>query len=70
MGGVGLVLSVTATLTVLGGMLVLFDVYEEPSIIYAALSVVFIASYIGLFDDISVISRKDKAIGLLVAGLP
>ena len=70
MGGVGVVLSVSLTLTLIGGALVLFDIYEEPSILYAALSVVFIASYIGLFDDISVISRKNKAIGLLLAGLP
>jgi UDP-N-acetylglucosamine--dolichyl-phosphate N-acetylglucosaminephosphotransferase len=70
MGGVGLVLGVTVTLSIIGGALILFDVYEEPAYIYAALAVVFIASYIGLFDDISVISRKDKAIGLLLAGLP
>jgi UDP-N-acetylglucosamine--dolichyl-phosphate N-acetylglucosaminephosphotransferase len=70
MGGVALVLSVSITLTVLGGVLVFFDIYEEPSIIYAALAVVFITSYIGLFDDIQVISRRDKAIGLLFAGLP
>jgi UDP-N-acetylglucosamine--dolichyl-phosphate N-acetylglucosaminephosphotransferase len=70
MGGVGLVLSVTVTLSIIGGALILFDVYEEPSYVYAALAVVFIASYIGLFDDIGVISRKDKAIGLLLAGLP
>ncbi len=70
MGGVGLVLSVTITLTLVGGALILFNIYEEPGYIYAALAVVFIASYIGLFDDISVISRKDKAIGLLLAGLP
>jgi UDP-N-acetylglucosamine--dolichyl-phosphate N-acetylglucosaminephosphotransferase len=70
MGGVGVVLSVSLTLTLVGGALVLFDIYEDPSVLYAALSVVFIASYIGLFDDISVISRKNKAIGLLLAGLP
>jgi UDP-N-acetylglucosamine--dolichyl-phosphate N-acetylglucosaminephosphotransferase len=70
MGGVGIVLGVTITLTLVGGALILFDIYEEPGYIYAALAVVFIASYIGLFDDISVISRKDKAIGLLLAGLP
>ena len=70
MGGVGLVLGVTVTLSIVGGVLILFNVYEEPGYIYAALAVVFIASYIGLFDDISVISRKDKALGLLLAGLP
>jgi UDP-N-acetylmuramyl pentapeptide phosphotransferase/UDP-N-acetylglucosamine-1-phosphate transferase len=70
MGGMALVLSVSLTLTFLGGILVLFDIYEDPTIIFAALSVVFIASYIGLFDDISVIRRRDKAIGLLIAGLP
>jgi UDP-N-acetylmuramyl pentapeptide phosphotransferase/UDP-N-acetylglucosamine-1-phosphate transferase len=70
MGGVGLVLSVTWTVTFVGGLLVLFDVYEDPGVIYAALSVMFIASYIGLLDDISVISRKIKAVGLMLAGLP
>ncbi len=70
MGGVALVLSVALTLTFIGGVMVFFDIYENPSIIFAALAVVFIASYIGLFDDIAVISRRDKAIGLLLAGLP
>lgn len=70
MGGVGLVLGVTVTITAVGGLLILFDIYENPAPIYGALAVVFIASYIGLFDDISVISRRDKAIGLLLAGLP
>ena len=70
MGGVSLVLSVTWTITFVGGMLVLFDIYEEPGIIYSVISVVFIASYIGLLDDIAVISRKIKAVGLILAGLP
>jgi len=70
MGGVGLVLSVTVALTLVGGALVFFNVLEDATGIYSALAVVFIASYIGLFDDIAVISRKNKAIGLLLAGLP
>lgn len=70
MGGVALVLSVTMTLTFIGGILVLLDIYDRVTLIYASLAVVFVASYIGLFDDISVISRRDKAIGLLIAGLP
>lgn len=70
MGGVGLVLSVSLTLTLVGGALVLFDVFESPNTLYVALSVVFITSYIGLFDDIAVIGRKNKAIGLILAGLP
>ena len=60
MGGVGLVFSVTVSLTLVGGALILFNIYEEPSYIYAALAVVFIASYIGLFDDISIISKYSK----------
>jgi UDP-N-acetylglucosamine--dolichyl-phosphate N-acetylglucosaminephosphotransferase len=67
---VALIVSVTMTMTFIGGILVFFNVYEDPTLIFAALAVVFIASYIGLFDDIAVISRKDKAIALLLAGLP
>ena len=70
MGGVGLVLAVTISMTLVGGLLVFANVLEDATGIYAALAVVFIASYIGLFDDIAVISRKNKAIGLLLAGLP
>jgi UDP-N-acetylglucosamine--dolichyl-phosphate N-acetylglucosaminephosphotransferase len=70
MGGIAIVLSVSLTLTFLGGILVFFDIYEDPTIVYAALAVVFVASYIGLFDDIAVIRRRDKAVGLILAGLP
>lgn len=70
MGGMGFVLAICVTLIIMDGLMVLFNIYEPSNIIYIVVSVVLIASYIGLFDDIGVISRRSKAIALILAGFP
>lgn len=70
MGGIAALLGIGVSVTLLGGAIVLFDVYDNVTTIYVVLSVMFIASYVGLFDDISVVSRRMKAIAVFIAGLP
>ncbi len=72
LGGIAAILSIALSLMVVAGGLLLFDVAEPTDIVpvYAAMSVMFIAAFIGLMDDIAILRTKAKVIFILFAAVP
>jgi UDP-N-acetylglucosamine--dolichyl-phosphate N-acetylglucosaminephosphotransferase len=69
LGGIAVVFAFSISISLMVGVIKLIgDVYEPPFL--AAISVFFVASMIGLIDDISRISQKVKAAALIFASLP
>ncbi|MCI0497820.1 MAG: hypothetical protein L0Z54_05975 [Thermoplasmata archaeon] len=69
MGGIAVVFGFTITLTVTVGIRKLIgEEYEVP--VLAVIGVFFVASTIGIFDDISVLRRREKATLVIFASLP
>jgi UDP-N-acetylglucosamine--dolichyl-phosphate N-acetylglucosaminephosphotransferase len=69
LGGIAAVFAFSISLSLMvGAIKLLDDLYEPPFL--AAISVFFIASMIGLIDDVSRISQRTKAITLVFASLP
>lgn len=69
LGGIAAVFSFSISLSVVVGVVKLVGNISEPPIL-AAISVFFIASMIGLIDDISRISQRIKALIVIFASLP
>ncbi len=69
LGGIAAVFAFSISLSLMVGAIKLMnDLYEPPFL--AAISVFFIASMIGLIDDVSKISQRMKAVTLVFASLP
>lgn len=69
LGGIAAVFAFSISISLMVGVIKLLDdVYEPPFL--AVISVFFIASMIGLIDDVSKISQKVKAVALVFASFP
>jgi UDP-N-acetylglucosamine--dolichyl-phosphate N-acetylglucosaminephosphotransferase len=69
LGGIAAVFAFSISLSLMVGAIKLMDDLYEPPFL-AAISVFFIASMIGLIDDVSKISQRTKAVTLVFASLP
>ncbi len=74
MGGIAAVLGMSIALFSFAGVLVLFDatpdINNEVRPIYAAMSVMFVAAFVGLIDDLGIIARRSKALFIMFASVP
>lgn len=69
LGGIAALFAFSISISLMVGLIKLMgDVYEPPFL--AAISVFFVASMIGLIDDISRISQRVKAVTLIFASFP
>lgn len=69
LGGIAAVFAFSISISLMVGVIKLLDdVYEPPFL--AAISVFFVASMIGLIDDVSRISQRVKAVALIFASFP
>ena len=69
MGGIGGVLGFTLGATFTLGLLKYYDTIDEVPVL-VSISVICIASLIGLLDDVSILGRKEKAWFISLAALP
>jgi UDP-N-acetylglucosamine--dolichyl-phosphate N-acetylglucosaminephosphotransferase len=69
LGGIAAVFAFSISLSLMVGAIKLMDDLYEPPFL-AAISVFFIASMIGLIDDVSKIAQRTKALTLVFASLP
>jgi UDP-N-acetylglucosamine--dolichyl-phosphate N-acetylglucosaminephosphotransferase len=72
LGGIAAILSISLSLMVVSGGLLLFDIVEPMVIVpvYAAMSVMFITAFVGLIDDLAILRTKAKVIFTLFAAMP
>lgn len=69
LGGIAAVFAFSISISLMVGVIKLLgNVYEPPFL--AVISVFFIASMIGLIDDVSKISQRMKAVALIFASFP
>lgn len=69
LGGIAAVFAFSISISLMVGVIKLLgNVYEPPFL--AVISVFFIASMIGLIDDVSKISQRMKAVALIFAAFP